>query len=482
MLDTVDVRDWSVRGHAPGVSSLRVVRRTAPLLVLVAVAAAPPSASAAGAEREAAFPARSDVRAVYRYLGKRYGLNSFALIDSRGHLHSFQGRRVLASASVVKAMLLVAYLRRIRRLPSREERRLLGPMVSLSDNSSATEIYRRTGDVVLRGLARVAGMRDFSVLGSWTAARSSAIDQARFFRRLDRLLPQRSRAYARRLLSSVVPWQRWGFTGPALRAGFTTYFKGGWRRTERGRLVHEAALLERGRTRIAMAVLTDGDFSHRYGTATLRGVAAQIFAGPARPAAHVEAGSPAHRRAGLADVRRYAPGLRLALRYSGRRNVMGRRLPGYCRPWALLLRPAARDLARIERGLNRRGLGLKVWDAYRPARASRALVDWANRVGRPELVGTYIARRSQHNLGSAVDLTLARLRSGRELPMGTGYDSFSRRAHTRAVSGRILSNRLTLLRAMAPHGFTNYRREWWHYEHRLQGGRHLDLSLGCNPR
>lgn len=195
--------------------------------------------------------------------------------------------------------------------------------------------------------------------------------------------------------------------------------------------------------------------------------------------AQADAGSPAHRRAGLVDLQRYAPGLRLDLRYAGRRNVTGRRLPGYCRRWGLLLRPAARDLAHVERDLNARGLGLKVWDAYRPGRASRALVDWARRSGRPELVGTYIARRSRHNTGTAVDLTLVRLRGGRRLSMGTGYDSFGRRAHTYGVEGRALRNRLTLARAMARRGFVGYRREWWHFEHRARRERYLDLSLGC---
>ena len=199
----------------------------------------------------------------------------------------------------------------------------------------------------------------------------------------------------------------------------------------------------------------------------------------AAPAAQADSGSPAHRRAGLVDVQRYAPSLRLDLRYAGRRNVTGRRLPGYCRPWALLRRAAGRDLGRVARDLNARGLGLKLWDAYRPARASHALVDWAYRAGRGELVGTYIARRSRHNTGTAVDLTLVRLPTGREVPMGTGYDSFSRRAHTHGVGGQVLRNRLTLVRAMARRGFRNYRREWWHFEHRAISSRYLDLPLGC---
>ena len=197
--------------------------------------------------------------------------------------------------------------------------------------------------------------------------------------------------------------------------------------------------------------------------------------------AQEEVGTPAHRRAGLVDVQRYAPGIRLDLRYASARNLTGKRLPGYCRPWALLGRSAARDLARVQRRLRRRGLGLEVLDAYRPARASRALVRWARRTGRGHLVGTYIARRSNHNLGAAVDLTLVRRRDGRALEMGTGYDDLSPRANTRNARGRPLANRLTLVRAMERFGFENYDREWWHFDHRVRRGRYLDLTLGC-PR
>ena len=190
-------------------------------------------------------------------------------------------------------------------------------------------------------------------------------------------------------------------------------------------------------------------------------------------------GTPAHERAGLVDLTKRSPTLELDLRYGTKRNITGASLPGYCDPWAMMLKPAARDLARVQRGLRRRGLGLKILDAYRPARASRALVRWARRSGRGELVGTYIAERSKHNLGSAVDLTLVRRSDGRQLPMGTRYDHFGRRAHTLNTHGRVLRNRLTLKRAMERFGFTNYRREWWHYEHRVRGVKYLDLTLGC---
>jgi D-alanyl-D-alanine dipeptidase len=196
-------------------------------------------------------------------------------------------------------------------------------------------------------------------------------------------------------------------------------------------------------------------------------------------AALLGAGTPETRRAGLVDVHRFGPGIELELAYRTRDNLTGRRLPGYCREWALLLEPAARDLGRVQRHLRRRGLGLLVLDAYRPARASRALVRWARRSGQPELVGTYIAERSRHNTGSAVDLTLVRARDGRRLRMGSGYDELGPRAHTLNASGRALRNRLVLERAMERFGYTGYWREWWHFEHRVLGARHLDLTLGC---
>jgi zinc D-Ala-D-Ala dipeptidase len=195
-------------------------------------------------------------------------------------------------------------------------------------------------------------------------------------------------------------------------------------------------------------------------------------------AALAATGTPETRAAGLVDVHRYGPGIGVELAYLSRNNLTGRRLPGYCREWALLLDPAARDLGRVQRRLRRSGLGLVVLDAYRPARASRALVRWAQRSGRGDLVGTYIARRSRHNTGSAVDITLVRLRDGKRLRMG-GFDELGPGANTYNASGRILRNRLTLKSAMERFGFSGYWREWWHFEHRVRPDRYLDLTLGC---
>lgn len=201
-----------------------------------------------------------------------------------------------------------------------------------------------------------------------------------------------------------------------------------------------------------------------------------ILAGAA--AAHHRDTTPALRAAGLVNVQALDPDIRVDVRYATSDNFTGRRLPGYCEPWVHMRRRPARALALVQRDLEPRGLGLKVFDGYRPARASRAMVRWARRTGRGHLVGRYIASRSNHNRGHAVDLTLVRLESGRELDLGP-YDSFSSKVHTRNASGRRLRNRMRLLRAMDRRGFRNYAREWWHYEYKRPGPRLLDIAIGC---
>ena len=215
--------------------------------------------------------------------------------------------------------------------PDAGERASLGPMITVSSNDAADTIYYRVGDAALYRLAGLAGMRSFSVAGYWGNAHFSAEDQARFFNRIDRLVPRASRAYARGLLSSIVSYQRWGFSRYSLAAGFKTFFKGGWRGTGAGQLVHEAALFERGPTRISMAVLTDGNPSHEYGTETLRGVAQRLFR-TAR-ARRRAAGETHRRRRGTPATRRAGP----------------RRRPSLCARASALTSPTARSTTRRAR-------------------------------------------------------------------------------------------------------------------------------------
>jgi D-alanyl-D-alanine dipeptidase len=184
--------------------------------------------------------------------------------------------------------------------------------------------------------------------------------------------------------------------------------------------------------------------------------------------------------ADLVDVRTYASSIQLDVRYATANNFTGAPLDGYCQGTALMLRPRARALGRVQRALGRRGLGLKVFDAYRPARASRAMVRWARRTDNQDLLKEgYIAPKSNHNLGSTVDLTLVRRADGRELDMGTSFDAFTPRANTTRARNRVLRNRLILKNTMEAQAFVNYFREWWHFDSEVPGTRRLDVPIGC---
>jgi D-alanyl-D-alanine dipeptidase len=166
----------------------------------------------------------------------------------------------------------------------------------------------------------------------------------------------------------------------------------------------------------------------------------------------------------LVDVKSVEPAVVVDLRYATANNFTGAPLPGYYANRAFLRREAAKALARVQRDLQPQGLGLKIFDAYRPVRATLAMVEWTERVHRPELLKDgYIASRSRHNLGLAVDLTLIDAGTGRELDMGTPFDTFSAAAHTANASGLAALNRQKLKAAMEAEGFQNYDQEWWHY-------------------
>ena len=166
----------------------------------------------------------------------------------------------------------------------------------------------------------------------------------------------------------------------------------------------------------------------------------------------------------LVDVRTLEPAIVVEMRYATPNNFTGAPLPGYLANRAFLRREAATALARVERDLRPQGLGLKVFDAYRPVRATLAMVDWTQRVNRPDLLKDgYIASRSRHNLGLAIDLTLIDLATEKELEMGTPFDTFSAAAHTANATGTAAANRQRLKVAMENEGFKNYDQEWWHY-------------------
>lgn len=234
----------------------------------------------------AAYPNRHQMESARQYLRHRSGIVGVGVIDSHGRVRGIHDRRRFVTASVIKAMLLVAYLRKLehhgRRHLTRYERAHLRPMIHVSSNDAATWTYNRVGDARLRRLARRADMDQFSICCSWGYAHFSARDQAKFFWRLERLTPRRFRAYATHLLRSVVSWQSWGIPSIARPRGFSVFFKGGWRGTGRGQLVHQTSFLRYRGAGFSLAVLTDGNPSMRYGIETIRGVAKRILSSSPR--------------------------------------------------------------------------------------------------------------------------------------------------------------------------------------------------------
>jgi zinc D-Ala-D-Ala dipeptidase len=183
----------------------------------------------------------------------------------------------------------------------------------------------------------------------------------------------------------------------------------------------------------------------------------------------------------MVSIRSLDRTIRAEVRYATRRNFTGERLPGY-EPLALLRPSSAHALARVQGALRSQGLGLKVWDAYRPVRATLAMVSWAERTGNQWVLDQgYVARESGHNRGHTVDLTLVDLRTGRELDMGTAFDVFSEAAHTANAEGAVRQNRMRLVAAMEAEGFVNYDKEWWHFRRAAEGGP-VDVPIGCYRR
>jgi D-alanyl-D-alanine dipeptidase len=179
------------------------------------------------------------------------------------------------------------------------------------------------------------------------------------------------------------------------------------------------------------------------------------------------------------DAARHVPGLALDMRYAGSDNFVGRPIAGYEAPRCLLTPQAAGALARVQASLVPDGLGLKVFDCYRPRQAVADFAAWARdpadtqmkaayypRTDKADLFRLgYIAERSSHSRGSTVDLTLVRRADGVELDMGTPFDLFDPSSATDfpGVSPIQSRNRHRLRDAMIRAGFVPYAQEWWHF-------------------
>ncbi|MGG9964434.1 M15 family metallopeptidase [Ferruginibacter sp. SUN106] len=172
----------------------------------------------------------------------------------------------------------------------------------------------------------------------------------------------------------------------------------------------------------------------------------------------------------MTDLKKQIPSLVLDLRYAGTNNFMKEKLyPPITTTW--LRKPAVDSLIKIQRQLKEMGLGLKIFDAYRPYSVTEKM--WE-----PVQDDRYAAdpkKGSGHNRGIAVDLTIVNLKTGEELNMGTGFDNFTDSAHHAFTNlpEEILQNRLLLKKIMEQHGFRALDTEWWHYS--LPNAKDFDL-------
>ncbi|MCS3737440.1 M15 family metallopeptidase [Mucilaginibacter dorajii] len=162
----------------------------------------------------------------------------------------------------------------------------------------------------------------------------------------------------------------------------------------------------------------------------------------------------------LVEIVKYIPSVVLDIRYATANNFMHRRMYPQAKAYARL--PVVLALQQVEADLKTRGLGLKIFDAYRPYAITVKFYETTadtNFVAKPWF-------GSKHNRGCAIDLTLIDLKSGKELDMPTGFDSFSKKASANypGASPLQIANRELLKTIMHAHGFTVLPTEWWHYD------------------
>jgi D-alanyl-D-alanine dipeptidase len=255
------------------------------------------------------------------------------------------------------------------------------------------------------------------------------------------------------------------------------------------------------------------------GTAVSRVIVAAALAvgSPASGLAQAQKRSaPSALPAGFVYLHDVEPTIIQDIRYATANNFTGRRLAGYEAGECIVKREMATALGRVQQDLKPRGLSLKVFDCYRPRRASRDMLAWANgaeapaqkryypKLNKRDLFRLgYIAASSGHSTGAAVDLTLVELAAGNgasfdpatsyadctasvekrapegSIDMGSGYDCFDSISHTsaRSISPPQRDRRKTLVAAMRKQGFVNYFREWWHFSLPRAGGGAFDFPI-----
>lgn len=180
----------------------------------------------------------------------------------------------------------------------------------------------------------------------------------------------------------------------------------------------------------------------------------------------------------LVEVTKLYPSIRLELWYATEHNFTHRVLYPCTR--CFVLEEVAHALGKIQHELEQEGLGLKIWDGYRPLSVQKLMWDL---VPDERYVDNPKSDYAIHTRGTAVDLTLV-TKDGTELDMGTSFDDFSERAHTQYqnLPPHILANRKKLEYVMERHGFKVYVGEWWHFDYQgWQAHEKLDYDLNTLP-
>lgn len=164
----------------------------------------------------------------------------------------------------------------------------------------------------------------------------------------------------------------------------------------------------------------------------------------------------------LVDAQRVVPGVVIDVRYATSNNFM--HTPLYPIARVFVRKPAALALRDVQSDLAAEGLGLKIFDGYRPYSVTERM--WEP-IRNPDFVADP-AQGSRHNRGAAVDLTLINLKTGEEIAMPTPYDAFTPKAAQsyNDLPGDILANRAKLRDVMVRHGFDPLPTEWWHFDFR----------------
>lgn len=184
-------------------------------------------------------------------------------------------------------------------------------------------------------------------------------------------------------------------------------------------------------------------------------------------------------KSGFVQIHEAIPNITYDIRYQSTDNFVGAVVDGYKVPTAYISKEAAEALKKVQADLNTEGLGLKIFDAYRPQKAVDHFVRWGKAVADtltkskyyPEINKArvfelgYVAKKSGHTRGSTVDLTIIYMEALTEMDMGSGWDYFGAISHhdSPLVDSVHTAHRNKLRNLMKTHGFKEYSNEWWHY-------------------